>query len=50
MALSTHRYSRHQFDRTAVRQRRSKWVAAASLFLALGVLSVYILQNLGVLR
>jgi hypothetical protein len=45
-----HRYSTHQFSKLAITQRRSKWVAAVSLLLALGVLSAYVLQNFGLLR
>jgi hypothetical protein len=50
MEIAMHRYSTHQFSKFAARQRRSKWVAAVSLLLALGVLSAYVLQNFGLLR
>jgi hypothetical protein len=49
MDTAMHRYSFHQFSKTAVRQRRSKLVALLTFLLALGVLSVYVLQNLGFL-
>ena len=48
--MAMHRYTAHQFSKAAARHRRSKWVAAVSFLLALGVLSIYVLQNLGFLR
>jgi hypothetical protein len=45
-----HRYSTHEFNKLAATQRRSKWIAVGCFLLALGVLSVYLLQSFGVLR
>jgi hypothetical protein len=50
MEIAMHRYSTHEFSKLAVTQRRTKWVAAVSLLVALGVLSAYLLQNFGLLR
>ena len=49
MEPTLHRYSLHQFSLSASRQRRFKWAAAVSLFMALGVLTAYVLQTFGLL-
>jgi hypothetical protein len=39
MDMAMHRYSTYEFSKLAVTQRRTKWGAAVSLLVALGVLS-----------
>lgn len=50
MGIAMHRYSNQPFSKYAVTQRRLRWAAIGSLLLALSVLSVYVLQSLGLLR
>ncbi len=45
-----HRYSSKRFSKTDSKDRRSKWLAFGSLILALCVLTVYLLQKMGVIR
>lgn len=44
-----HRYSGKSFSKADSRDRRSKWLAFGSLIIALCVLIVYLLQQMGVI-
>lgn len=44
-----HRYSSTTFSKSASRKRAYGWLALVSLFIALSVLTLYILQTMGVI-
>ncbi len=44
-----HRYSGKSFSKADSRDRRSRWLAFGSLIIALCVLIVYLLQQMGVI-